>query len=184
MVTNPIHDVAIGAKAPAIVNAIVEIPKDSKIKYELDKETGLLKLDRYLFSAVHYTGDYGFIPRTLWMDGDPLDVFIITHRETYPLTLCEVKVLGVIRMIDNEEQDDKIVAVHAKDPRYSEWNSIKDVPQHFIKELSHFFESYKQLEGKKVKVYQVLDKEEAFLDIEKAQRLYDIEYRNKSAAKK
>jgi inorganic pyrophosphatase len=110
------------------------------------------------------------------MDGDPLDVFIITHRETYPLTLCEVKPIGVIRMIDDEEQDDKIVAVHAKDPRYNEWNSIKDVPQHFLKELHVFLESYKELEGKKVKVFEILDKEEAFEDIRKAQKLYEIEY--------
>ncbi len=178
MVLNPIHDVSIGEKSPSIVNAIVEIPKDSKIKYELDKETGLLKLDRYLFSAVHYPGDYGFIPRTLWMDGDPLDVFIITHRETYPLTLCEVKPIGVIRMIDDEEQDDKIIAVHARDPRYSEWDSIADVPQHFLKELRTFLESYKDLEGKTVKVFEILDKAEAYADIEKAQKLYNIEYKD------
>jgi len=184
MVLNPIHDVSIGAQAPAIVNAIVEIPKDSKIKYEIDKETGLLKLDRYLFSAVHYPGDYGFIPRTLWMDGDPLDVFIITHRETYPLTLCEVKPIGVIRMTDEAEQDDKIIAVHAKDPRYSEWDCIADVPQHFLKELHVFLESYKELEGKKVKVFEILDKAEAFADIEKAQKLYAIDRRDKDLSKK
>ncbi len=171
------HDVEIGDESPKVVNAIVEIPKDSKIKYELDKKTGMLRLDRYLFSAVHYPGDYGFIPRTLWMDGDPLDVFIITHRETYPLTICEVKVIGVIRMIDQDEQDDKIVAVHAKDPRYSEWNSIKDVPAHFLKELHVFLESYKHLENKVVKVFEILDKDEAYKDIKKAQKLYEIEYK-------
>jgi len=179
MAVNPWHEVSVGKDAPNVINCIVEIPKDSKIKYELDKETGLLKLDRYLFSAVHYPGDYGFVPQTLWQDNDPLDVFIITHRETYPLTLCEVKPIGVIRMIDDEEQDDKIIAVHAKDPRYNQWNSIKDIPQHFLAELRTFLESYKQLENKQVKVFEILDKEEAFEDIRKAMKLYDVEYRNK-----
>ncbi|HLP79357.1 MAG TPA: inorganic diphosphatase [Acidobacteriota bacterium] len=172
MTMNPWHDVPVGKEAPRIINAIVEIPKDCKIKYELDKETGLLKLDRYMFSAVHYPGDYGFVPQTLWTDGDPLDVFIITHRETYPLTLCEVKVIGVIKMIDDDEEDDKIVAVHAKDPRYSEWNTIDDVPSHFLKELHNFLEIYKELENKVVRVYEILNQDEAYKVIEKAQQMY------------
>jgi inorganic pyrophosphatase len=165
------------------VQAIVEIPKDSKIKYELDKESGLLRLDRYLFSAVHYPGDYGFIPRTLWHDGDPLDVFVITHRETFPLCICEVKPIGVIRMTDEEEQDDKIVAVHAKDPRYSEFNSIKEVPAHYLKELHTFLETYKALENKVVKVYEILDVESAYEDIKKAQEMYQKKFGKVKKAK-
>ena len=138
MNVHPWHNVEIGEKKPKIVNAIVEIPKDSTVKYEIDKKTGLLKLDRYMYSAVHYPADYGFVPRTLWEDGDPLDIFIITHRATFPLTLCQAKVIGVVRMIDSNEKDDKIIAVHAQDPRFSQWNSIKDVPQHFLRELKHF----------------------------------------------
>jgi inorganic pyrophosphatase len=179
---NPWHDVNIGDESPNIVQAIIEIPKDSKIKYELDKETGLLRLDRYLFSAVHYPGDYGFIPQTIWHDKDPLDVFVLTHRDTHPLCICEVKPIGVIRMIDEDEQDDKIVAVHAKDPRYAQFNSIKDVPQHYLKELHHFLEIYKELEGKVVKVYEILDREEAYKDIAQAQQMYK-EYMKKQKKK-
>jgi len=169
---HPWHDIEIGEKKPKIVNAIIEIPKDSTIKYEIDKKTGLLKLDRYMYSAVHYPADYGFIPRTLWEDGDPLDIFIITHRPTFPLTLCEAKVIGVIRMIDNKEKDDKIIAVHAQDPRFSQWDSINDIPQHFLRELKHFLETYKELHGKVVKVFKILDAKEAYKNIEKAEKLY------------
>lgn len=169
---HPWHDVDIGEKKPKIVNAIIEIPKDSTIKYEIDKKTGLLKLDRYMYSAVHYPADYGFIPRTLWEDGDPLDIFIITHRPTFPLTLCEAKVIGVISMVDNDEKDDKILAVHAQDPRYSQWSSIEDVPQHFLRELKHFLETYKELQGRVVKVYKILGVKDAYKDIEKAEKLY------------
>ncbi len=176
MTINPWHDVPVGKKQPRIVNAIIEIPKDSKLKYELDKQTGLLKLDRYMFSAVHYPGDYGFIPKTLWDDNDPLDVFVVTHRETFPLCLCEVKVLGVIRMVDENEQDDKIVGVHAADPRYSQWDDIFDVPKHFITELQNFFETYKMLENKKVQIMDIFGKEVAYDCIAKAQKLYNIEY--------
>jgi len=175
---HPWHGIEVGPKQPKIVNCIVEIPRDSTIKYELDKASGLLKLDRYMYSAVHYPADYGFIPKTLWEDGDPLDIFILTHRPTYSLTLCEAKVIGAIRMIDNGEKDDKILAVHAQDPRYSEWNSIKDIPKHFLKELHHFLETYKELQGKKVKVYEILDKQHAFKDIKRAQELYKKEFGN------
>lgn len=169
---NAWHDIEVGEQAPQLVNAIVEIPKDSKLKYEFDKKTGLLRLDRYLFSAVHYPADYGFVPQTLWYDHDPLDVFIITHRETYPMTLCTIKVIGVIRMVDEEEQDDKIVAVHNADPRYSQYDDVKDLPKHFMAELHNFLETYKELENKTVKVYEILGKDEAFKVIKKSQELY------------
>lgn len=173
---HPWHHVEVGTKSPEIINMIVEIPKNSRVKYELHKETGLLMLDRHMFSAVHYPGDYGFIPQTLWDDGDPLDIIIITNEPTYPLTICEVKVIGVLRMIDEDEEDDKIIAVHANDPRCKEWNDIKDIPQHFLKEFNHFFESYKQLQGKTVKVYKVLGSEAAYKDIEKGLKMYSEKY--------
>ena len=178
---HPWHDISVGDKAPKIVNMIIEIPKGSRVKYELDKKTGMLRMDRYMYSAVHYPGDYGFIPQTLWEDNDPMDVMIITNEPTYPLTICEVKVIGVIRMIDEDEEDDKIIAVHAGDPRYSEWTSIKDVPQHFLKELEHFLETYKDLQGKKVKVYRTLGPTEAFKDIKKARQMYDKRYKKTRA---
>ncbi|MDP3882097.1 MAG: inorganic diphosphatase [Nanoarchaeota archaeon] len=169
---NPWHDVTIGDKAPKIINAVIEIPKDSKVKYEMDKETGLLKLDRFLFSSVHYPGDYGFVPQTLWEDGDPLDIIILTNRPVYPLTLTKVRVIGVLRMVDDGEKDDKIMGVYDDDPRYAEWQNIGDLPKHFIHELQNFFETYKELEGKKCKILEFLDKNIAYKDIALAQELY------------
>lgn len=174
------HDIPIGVKAPLIVNAIIEIPKDSKLKYEYDKETGLLKLDRFLFSAVHYPGDYGFVPQTLWEDGDPLDIIILTTRSiTYPLTLAEVRVIGVARMIDNGEKDDKIIAVYNADPRYAEYTDLTDIPKHYLEELKHFFESYKQLEGKQCQIMEFLPRGAALKDVELAQASYGKKYGKK-----
>ncbi len=169
---NPVHDVSVGDKAPEIVHGIIEIPKDSKIKYEVDKETGMLKLDRFLYSSVYYPGDYGFIPQTLWDDGDPLDIIILTGRPVHPMTLVNARVIGVLRMEDGSEKDDKIIAVYDRDPRYEEVKSVKDLPKHVIAELKHFFETYKQLQGKKCRVLEIHDKSFAYKDIERAQKLY------------
>jgi len=165
---HPWHKISPGDESPRIVNAIIEIPRDSQQKYELDKETGILKLDRFLYSAVHYPGDYGFIPQTLWEDGDPMDIIILTNRPVYPLTLVSARVIGVIRMIDENELDDKIIGVYDSDPRFSEYNSLKDIPKHVIAELKHFFETYKelQLQSEKVTVPEILDREKAWEDIE------------------
>lgn len=171
--TNVWHDISIGSKAPKEVSMIVEIPKNSRLKYELDKNTGLLKLDRFLFSSVHYPGNYGFIPRTLWDDNDPLDIFVITHEPVLPMTLCKVKPIGVLRMIDSKEEDDKIIAVHCGDPRYSEWDQLSDVPKHMIKEIEHFFNTYKEMEKKKVKVKKLFGKKEAHEAIIKGINLYN-----------
>lgn len=176
-VQNPWHDVSTGKKSPEIVNTVIEIPKDSKIKYELDKESGLLKLDRFLYSAVHYPGDYGFIPQTLWEDNDPLDIIVITNRPVYPMTLAEVRVIGVLRMIDNGEKDDKIVGVYNDDPRFKEFTNLKDIPQHILKELKHFFETYKQLQGKDCKVPQILGRNDALKDIQLGEKLYKAKYK-------
>lgn len=176
---NPWHDVPVGAKAPHVVNGIIEIPKDCQLKYELDKETGMLMLDRFLYSAAHYPGDYGFIPQTLWEDGDPLDILVLTHRPVYPMTLVHVRVLGVIRMIDGDEKDDKIIGVYENDPRYLEYKSIKDVPSHILKEFKNFFERYKELQGKQVRVLEILDHQAACNDIIIGQKMYMDTYGKK-----
>lgn len=176
--TNVWHDVGVGKKSPEVVNVIIEIPKDSQVKYELDKKTGLLKLDRVLYSSVHYPGDYGFVPQTLWEDGDPLDIIVLTGRPVYPLTLAKVRVIGVLRMVDNGEKDDKIIGVYDKDPRFEEFQNLEDIPKHTIFELKHFFETYKELQGKECQVPEILGKEHAFKDVEKGIKLYKKEFGN------
>lgn len=169
---NSWHDISTGEKAPEVVNIIIEIPKDSTIKYEFDKKTGLLRLDRFLYSAVHYPGDYGFVPQTLWDDNDPLDIIILTNRPVYPLTLAKARIIGVLRMVDNGEKDDKIIAVYEDDPRFREFEDIKDIPKHIIQELKHFFETYKVLQGKECKILEILDKKHALEDIRNAMKMY------------
>jgi inorganic pyrophosphatase len=171
---HPWHDISPGDEAPKIVNAIIEIPRDSQQKYELDKESGILKLDRFLYSAVYYPGDYGFIPQTLWEDGDPMDIIILTNKPVYPLTLVRARVIGVIRMIDDKELDDKIIGVYDSDPRYSEYNSLKDIPKHIVAELKHFFETYKELQsqGETITIPEILDREKAWEDIEISKEKY------------
>lgn len=173
------HDVDIGHEAPKVVNMIVEIPKDGKVKYELDKKTGLLKMDRMLYSAVHYPGNYGFIPKTLWDDKDPLDIFVFANEPIFPMTLCEVRVIGVLKMIDEDESDFKILAVHDNDPRFREWRTISSMPQHYLKEISHFFETYKELQHKKVKVFEIKGPRDAYQCIKKAQAMYEEKYGKK-----
>lgn len=179
MAFNIWHEVEPGDNVPQKVNMIVEIPKGSRVKYELDKKSGLIMRDRVLYSSVYYPGDYGFIPQTYWEDGDPLDIIVITHEPTFPRTLCEVKVIGVLHMIDDNESDDKIIAVHANDPRCSEWNTIADLPKHFTKEIKHFFETYKDLQEKEVKVLDIKSVEEAHKIIKKALQLYKEKFKGK-----
>ena len=174
---HPWHDVSLGKDAPKIVQAIVEIPFRTSVKYELDKESGLLRLDRHMHSAVHYPADYGFLPQTYCDDKDPLDVLILTNQPTQSLALCEVKVIGAFKMSDDGEQDDKIIGVHAHDPHYKEWNSIKDIPKHYLKEIQHFFETYKQLKGGNVKITKVLDVKDAYKIIADAQKLYQKNFK-------
>jgi inorganic pyrophosphatase len=149
---NPWHDVSVGTAAPGIVNAIVEIPRGSRAKYELDTESGLLKLDRVLYSSVHYPANYGFIPRTLGDDHDPLDVLVLSQIEVEPLCIVRARVIGVMRMVDSGEGDDKILAVAEDDVSVNYMRSIDELPPHFDSELRHFFEEYKKLENKTVLV--------------------------------
>lgn len=149
---NPWHHVSYGEDVPNRVNAIIEIPKGSRAKYELDKETGMLKLDRVLYSSVYYTANYGFIPRTYCDDGDPLDILVLSQIDMVPMVLVEAKIIGVMRMLDQGEADDKLIAVCANDMSVNHINDISELPPHFISEMRHFFEEYKRLEKKVVKI--------------------------------
>jgi inorganic pyrophosphatase len=170
---NPWHGVSAGKKVPEIVNTIIEIPKGSKGKYELDKESGLLKLDRVLYSSVHYPANYGFIPRTYCDDQDPLDILVICSIDVDPLCIIESKVIGVMRMVDDDEEDDKIIAVAEKDMAVNYINDISELPPHTIVELRRFFEDYKKLEHKHVVVEEFLNREEAYRIINQAVELYE-----------
>lgn len=142
---NPWHTVSYGANAPEVVNAVIEIKKGSKGKYELDKESGLLKLDRVLYGAVHYPANYGFIPQTYCDDKDPLDILVLCSVEIEALSLVDAKVVGVLTMIDQGEMDDKIIAVALKDPSVNYINDISEMPKHILNEVHQFFEDYKKL---------------------------------------
>ena len=146
------RDLSPGAFAPEQVTAIVEIPRGSRNKYELDKDTGMLRLDRVLYSAVHYPGDYGFIPRTLHEDGDPLDILVRINEPTFPGCMVDARPIGVLKMLDRGEPDDKILAVPVNDPFHGEYFDIADLPGHYMKEIEHFFHIYKDLEGKRIQI--------------------------------
>lgn len=169
---NPWHDVEIGVGAPSIVNSIIEIPIGSRVKYELDKATGLLRVDRVLYSAVHYPANYGFIPRTYCDDRDPLDVLVLGQVEVVPLCIVRAKAIGVMQMIDQNEEDDKIIAVHADDPEYRDFRDISELPEHRLKALQRFFEDYKALEMKQVKVDRFMGRIDACNIIERSMHLY------------
>ena len=151
---------------------VIEVPKGSKNKYELDKETGLLRLDRVLYSAVHYPADYGFIPRTYCDDGDPLDALVLGQEPVYPLTIVEARAIGVMRMRDEKGIDDKIVAVSVHDPAFSGFTDKAQLPPHLLRGLRRFFEDYKVLEHKQVVVEDLLGPDEAIRIIKDALELY------------
>jgi inorganic pyrophosphatase len=151
---------------------VIEIPKGSKNKYELDKETGLLRLDRVLYSAVHYPADYGFIPRTFCDDGDPLDVLVLGQEPVYPLTIVEARAIGVMRMRDEKGIDDKIVAVSVHDPAFADYTHKNQLPSHVLRQVRRFFEEYKALENKQVIVEDLLGPAEALRIIREALELY------------
>ncbi|QQE12487.1 inorganic diphosphatase [Planctomycetota bacterium] len=136
-----------GPNLPEVINAIVEIPKGRRSKFEVDKKTGMIKLDRYLYSSAMYPGDYGYIPQTLAEDGDPLDVLIMVNEPTFSGCLIEARPLGLFRMVDRGDNDFKVLAVPNTDPIFADYRDLWRVPPHFLREVEHFFATYKQLEG-------------------------------------
>jgi inorganic pyrophosphatase len=165
-------ELPVGAKAPELVNAVIEIPADGISKYEYDKNLHVFRLDRNLFSPVHYPGDYGFIPSTLGDDGDPLDVLVLVDTPSFPGCLQEVRPIGVLEMIDQGEGDEKILCVGEGNPRYADVHNYTDVYPHLLKEIKHFFSIYKDLEGKSVEVRGWGDAEAAKKIILKAQQAF------------
>ena len=148
---HPWHDIPTGRDVPNVLTAVIEIPRHERNKYELDKELGLFRLDRVLYSAVQFPGDYGFLPRTLGDDGDPLDVLVIMTSPVFPGCLVEVRPVGIFHLVDRGANDEKIIAVPMRDPFTDEIRDIKDIRSHALKEIEHFFEVYKDLEGIRVR---------------------------------
>ena len=144
---NQYMSIPAGANPPKVVNTIVEIPKGRRSKFEVDKRTGLIRLDRYLYSSSHYPGDYGFIPQTLAEDGDPLDIIVMVNEPTFSGCLIEAHVIGLFRMKDRGVNDYKILGVPSLDPLFEHIRGLNDVPKHYLREVEHFFSTYKQLEG-------------------------------------
>ena len=155
------HDIAEDRIKPEDFISVIEISKGSKKKYELDKQTGYIILDRILYTSTHYPANYGFIPRTLGDDGDPLDVLLLCSEALEPLVLCRSYPIGYISMIDNGKNDEKIIAIPFKDPTYNDYRSVHDLPSHLFDEMRHFFSVYKQLEGKQTAVDEIGDRERA-----------------------
>jgi inorganic pyrophosphatase len=172
---HPWHDVELPRFVEDDVPAIIEIPTGSKVKYELDKRSGLLLVDRILFSAVHYPANYGFIPRTYCEDGDPLDVLVLCQETIQPLAIMRAKIIGVMKMRDDKGEDDKLIAVHSDDPTYADYSDVSEIPAHRLRELKRFFEDYKALEHKKVLVSEPEGRSAGLQVLRDAIRLYDRE---------
>ncbi len=168
MIMNIWHDISPKRISPEDFVCVVEIPKGSKNKYELDKETGLIILDRILYTSTHYPANYGFIPRSLGDDGDPLDVLLLCSEPLEPLTLCRAYPIGVISMIDNGHNDEKIIAIPFNDPNYNIYTNIDQLPKHIFDEMRHFFSVYKTLENKETAVNEVSERSVAVRVISEA----------------
>jgi len=173
MPSHPWHDIEVPEPIEEGFYALIEIPKGSKNKYELDKKSGLLKLDRVLFSAVHYPANYGFIPRSYCDDGDPLDVLVLGQEPVVPLCLVRSRAIGMMSMRDEKGLDDKIIAISLEDPAYAHYTHIRELPQHGLHELKRFFEDYKRLENKTVVVEDFSGPYEANRAIRDALRMYE-----------
>nr|CAB3461347.1 unnamed protein product [Digitaria exilis] len=169
---HPWHDLEIGPEAPAVFNVVVEITKGSKVKYELDKKTGLIKVDRVLYSSVVYPHNYGFIPRTLCEDNDPMDVLVLMQEPVLPGAFLRARAIGLMPMIDQGEKDDKIIAVCADDPEYRHYNDISELSPHRLQEIRRFFEDYKKNENKEVAVNDFLPSATAREAIQYSMDLY------------
>lgn len=166
------HDVSLGNKVPEQFNVIIEIPRGSLNKYEIDKETGMIALDRVSHTAQHFPFDYGFAPKTLWDDGDALDVIVLTTEPLFPGVLVKVRPVGLMNMVDSGDADDKVIAVPVDDPRWAQVEDIGDVNQHTLKTIQHFYENYKKLQDKEVVVPGFKGKEEAYAATKRSVELY------------
>jgi inorganic pyrophosphatase len=166
------HDVAWGSDVREYVHAVIEIPEGSKVKYELDKATGLLRADRILYSAVHYPANYGFVPQTFCGDGDPLDVLLLCQEPLAPLSIARARPIGVMTMVDDKGEDDKVIAVHIDDPQYAHYRDVAGLPPHVLDEVKRFFLDYKVLEHKQVIIEKMLGHADAERVILEAVRLY------------
>src|SRR5580704_11872604 len=169
---HPWHQVSPGDNIPEIVHAIIEIPKGSKAKYEIDKVSGLLKLDRVLFSSVMYPANYGFIPQTYCDDNDPLDILVLCSIDVFPMSIIEAKVIGVMHMVDNGEQDDKIIAVAKNDMSINYINALAELTRNVMVEIVRFFTEYKKLKGKNVTIEHLLGMRYAHKVIAESLQLY------------
>lgn len=174
------HDLDESRIAPENFIACIEISKGSKNKYEVDKDTGMLRLDRILYTSTHYPANYGFIPRTYADDGDPLDVLVLCNESIYPMTLVNCYPIGVIKMVDSGALDEKIIAIPFKDPTYNGYYDIQELPKHIFDEMMHFFEVYKSLEHKKTTVKEIAHREEAVEIIKKCIQAYDEKFGGKA----
>src|SRR5258706_14019981 len=174
---HPWHDVTPGDKLPQEFDCVIEIPFGSSVKYELDKASGMIKLDRVLYSAVYYPANYGFIPQTLAEDDDPLDVLVLCQETVVPLTLIHARTIGIMTMIDAAQKDHKIIAVATEDPEFNSYREASEMPIHRLTMLRRFFQDYKQLEGKAVEVDEIQPAKDAYPTIEEALRRYSQERR-------
>ena len=172
MFNHPWHDVSIGKNAPEVVNGVIEIPTQSRAKYELDKDSGMLILDRVLYSSINYPANYGFIPQTYCEDKDPLDILVYSQIAIVPMCIVSSRVIGVMRMIDGGECDDKIIAVAENDMSVAHVTDINELPPHSLREITSFFEDYKKLENKEVIVEEMLGREEAIKIVEQNRQDY------------
>ncbi len=173
---HPWHDVSIGEDVPDEFNVVIEVSKGSKVKYEIDKDTGLLAVDRILYSSVVYPENYGFIPQTLADDDDPLDVIVLMQEPVLPMSIVEVRAIGLLPMVDEGENDENIICVHVEDPQYEAFTDINEFPQHRLKEMRQFFMEYKNLEDKEVEVGEIQGPQEAKKYIQHAIELYKKQF--------
>ncbi|WKK57692.1 inorganic diphosphatase [Sphingobacterium sp. BN32] len=176
---HPWHQVSPGNEAPKVVTAVIEISKGSRAKYEIDKTSGLLKLDRVLNASVFYPTNYGFIPQTYCGDKDPLDILVLCSQDLEPYSLVDAKVIGVLRMLDSGEQDDKIIAVAKNDASLNYLNDLSELPPHSMKEITHFFQTYKSIDNKSIKIENISGQTDAQNVILESLELYKTQFGNK-----
>lgn len=174
--SHPWHDIHPGNDVPEMMNVVIEIPRGSKVKYEMDKDTGMCFVDRILYSSVVYPHNYGFVPKTLCEDGDAMDVLVLMQEAVVPMCFLRARPIGVMQMLDQGERDDKIIAVHADDPEYKGFSDISQLPPHRLNEIKRFFEDYKKNELKEVKVDEFLGAEEAKKIIKESLNMYQDHY--------